>query len=252
MYEKLKSNSYVSTYDLLNQRQKSREFEIKISDLQKDKSDVLEQIKIERNSLRLLIENRPIDLSKNLQNYLAEKIDIVNQLEKKQKGAAGEILISPQDAIVLSMGPISVGSVVSGAEPIITLVPMDSKLKVLIKINEKDIIWLKNGAKVTLELNSFAAQRYGYMEGKLVNISPDVYQTPQNFYTEQAPILSNADSNFIGVVEITKDSLFGLPDYFRLMPGLKVTAYINVGKRRIITYFIDPIVSTITHSIREP
>ena len=41
------------------------------------------------------------------------------------------------------------------------------------------------------------------------------------------------------------------PD-FRLIPGMTTTAEIIIGKRRIISYLLDPVVKLFDESLREP
>ena len=51
---------------------------------------------------------------------------------------------------------------------------------------------------------------------------------------------------------IVKDNLVDVPEGFRLIPGMQISAHIKVGKRVLITYFIYPIIRTVDTSFREP
>lgn len=39
---------------------------------------------------------------------------------------------------------------------------------------------------------------------------------------------------------------------YRLVPGMRVTAEIKIGKRRIIEYLIDPLIKALDESLNEP
>ena len=43
-----------------------------------------------------------------------------------------------------------------------------------------------------------------------------------------------------------------VPENFRLMPGMTTTAEIKVGRRRVIEYFLYPLLRYQSESIREP
>ena len=51
---------------------------------------------------------------------------------------------------------------------------------------------------------------------------------------------------------ITENELKDIPPGFNLMPGMKVSGKFRVGKRRLITYFIYPLIRTLGNSFAEP
>ena len=46
--------------------------------------------------------------------------------------------------------------------------------------------------------------------------------------------------------------LENVPDNFRLMPGMATTVEIKVGRRKVIEYFLYPLLRYLDESIREP
>ena len=52
--------------------------------------------------------------------------------------------------------------------------------------------------------------------------------------------------------QITENELKDTPPGFNLMPGMKVSGKFRVGKRRLITYFIYPLIRTLGNSFAEP
>ncbi|MDP6069374.1 MAG: hypothetical protein QGG75_19290 [Alphaproteobacteria bacterium] len=61
-----------------------------------------------------------------------------------------------------------------------------------------------------------------------------------------------AETVYRSRIELKARKLREVPDSFRLTPGLTGSADITVGKRRIITYFIYPLVRAFDTSFREP
>ena len=55
-----------------------------------------------------------------------------------------------------------------------------------------------------------------------------------------------------GRVEFTNMQLEDLPEGSRLIPGMTLRAEIKVGKRSVLSYFLNPITRVFGESIREP
>ena len=49
-----------------------------------------------------------------------------------------------------------------------------------------------------------------------------------------------------------ENELKDIPPGFNLMPGMKVSGKFRVGQRRLITYFIYPLIRTLGNSFAEP
>ena len=99
------------------------------------------------------------------------------------------------------------------------------------------------GDLVRVKLASFPFQRHGTLEGRLRAVS-------EGTFTEERGM---AQAVFYeGRVRLTSVNLKEVPDDFRLVPGMACTAEIKVGKRRVIDYFIYPLVRHLESSIREP
>ena len=62
------------------------------------------------------------------------------------------------------------------------------------------------------------------------------------------PILGYVSKHLSNTDNFLKDT----PPGFNLMPGMKVSGKIRVGKRRLITYFIYPLIRTLGNSFAEP
>jgi HlyD family secretion protein len=56
----------------------------------------------------------------------------------------------------------------------------------------------------------------------------------------------------MGVSLITSAKLRNVPDHYRLIPGMSVTAEIKAGNRTVLSYFLYPLLRGLDESIREP
>jgi HlyD family secretion protein len=162
---------------------------------------------------------------------------------------------APDDGIVLDIPKRSVGSIMREGEPLISIIPTNSKIIGEIMINSKDVGYAKPGHHVVIKVDSFSYQRHGMLEGNLLSISEESY-IGGAFNNPNAVVpaaTSEASGAFHkGFVELTKTELDNLPEGARLIPGMTMSAEIKVGSRTVLGYFLNPITRGLSESIREP
>ena len=159
------------------------------------------------------------------------------------------VLSAPEDGVVLEVAKRSSGSVVQQAEPIATLIPLNSDLIADINISSSDVGYTKIGDEVVIKVDAFPYQRHGFLQGKVRSISED---SQSNNPQGQASGQSMSSAFHHSQILLTNTHLKAMPKGARLIPGMTLTAEIKVGKRTIISYFLYPITRGISESIREP
>ncbi|WP_300952159.1 HlyD family efflux transporter periplasmic adaptor subunit, partial [uncultured Desulfovibrio sp.] len=150
------------------------------------------------------------------------------------------------DAVVLEVAKRNVGSVADEAEALVTLVPLDAPLEVEVEVRPEDIGYVRVGQTARVKLSTLPFQKHGKIDAEVLAVSEDAFlrQTPageQSFYRAR--------------LKLPPDPLAGLrnlPQGFAIMPGMTVSGEINVGDRRIIEYFLYPILAGFDQSLREP
>jgi HlyD family secretion protein len=169
----------------------------------------------------------------------------VKQLDKAARRNAVTVLTAPADAIVLEIAQRSVGSVMKEAEPLYTLVPLDSPLEAEVSVEGLDIGHVGIGAEARLKLEAWPFQKHGVLSGKVRTVSDDAFTPDQKKDGQQRPY-------YKARVEVTATDLRDVPHTFHLIPGMAVTAEIKVGERKILSYFLYPLLRGLDESIREP
>lgn len=161
-----------------------------------------------------------------LENILVKTKQTVEQLSIK----------APADGRILSLATKTVGGVVTAAQPVAELVPDGTELVVDATVQNKDIGFIQVGQPVVIKVDTYSFQRYGYLKGTVKTISPDAILDEQQglVYKMKVDIESNKTSknNTIEVV-----------------PGMSVTAEITTGQRRIIEFFLDPLMTRVDASL---
>jgi len=167
------------------------------------------------------------------------------QLEKATRRNQVTVLTAPADAIVLEIAQRSVGSVIKEAEPLYTLVPLDSPLEAEVSVEGRDVGQVTTGAPARLKLDAWPFQKHGTLSGRVRTISEDSFNPESKKDETQRPY-------YKARVEVTSTTLRDVPQSFRLIPGMAVTAEIKTGRRSVLSYFLYPLLRGLDESIREP
>ncbi|NRR32660.1 HlyD family type I secretion periplasmic adaptor subunit [Oxalobacteraceae bacterium] len=186
---------------------------------------------------------------KMMEDLLAATRDrdgVNEQLAKADKRHQLVQLTAPVDAIVLEMGKLSQGSVVREAEPMMTLVPLNSPLEAEVQVDSLDIGYIKSGDVSHIKVDAFPFQQHGALDGSVRTISSD------SFKRDTANQGQGLDAFYVSRVSLGKTGLKKMKPDARLLPGMTVTAEVVVGKRSVMSYLLWPLTKAMDESIREP
>ncbi len=172
-----------------------------------------------------------------------QRMSLQEDLKKLERQQTDVIVRAPSEGMILNLHSLYPGAVISQGKSVVTLVPTGVELLTVFDVDPSDISKLIPDTSVKIQLNALPAQKHGELKGKLIYVSADTIDkdvdgNPGNFYRARAQIVDNE----------LKDT----PPGFHLLPGMKVSGKFRVGKRRLITYFIYPLVRTLGNSFSEP
>jgi len=159
------------------------------------------------------------------------------------------------DSVVLSVAPVNVGAVLQAAEQFITLVPIDTPLEIEAILDGRDAGFVEVGDPVTIKFDTFPYAIYGSAEGRVIVVSPDSFRNPDERSARGVrPRTANdfGSSYYRTRMSIDALQLHDLPQSFRLVPGMPVTADIKIGKRTILAYLFSRVVPVAKEGLREP
>ncbi len=163
--------------------------------------------------------------------------ELENNLAKAKRALEQTTITAPVDGTILALNTRTIGGVVNVAERIAQIVPDNDLLYVDVTLDNQDVGFVRVGQRVVIKVATYPFQRYGYLEGTVENISPDAIQDEKKGLVYKAKVkLSGANSS-------KKNRL-------KLLPGMSVSAEITTGKRRIIEFFLDPLMTHIDDSLK--
>jgi hemolysin D len=148
-------------------------------------------------------------------------------------------LVSPVDGTVQQLAVHTVGGVVTEAQPVMIIVPRDNVLEVEAFLENKDVGFVKQNQDAEVKIETFQYTKYGTIRAKVTSVSHDAISD------ERRGLIYSTR------VKMEKSSLDidGTP--VSLSPGMAVSVEIKTGRRRVIEYFLSPLIAHTSESLRE-
>ena len=170
----------------------------------------------------------------------------IEQLVKARKNQDLVDLRAPSDAIVQQTAKLSVGSVLTEAVPLFTLVPVNATLQAEVAIDARDIGFVRDGDPVSIKVEAYNYLRHGTVQGHVKLISEDTFKQDDN--NKQAAVRPY----YRALVTIDKVALANVPQGFKLNTGMPVTADVKVGERTVLSYLTHGALRSLNEGMREP
>jgi len=164
------------------------------------------------------------------------------------------VVTAPVDGVVLDVAQRSVGSILQGGEPFVTIIPAGSKLVADIGVASGDVGSIKPGDTVLMKVDAFPFTRHGFLRGHLSFISEEsLTNNSLSGNSGGAGALSGMGGGDFhrGEVEIDSTALKDMPEGARLLPGMTLRAEIKVGARSVVGFFLGPMTKGMSDALRE-
>ncbi|PWK30690.1 HlyD family type I secretion periplasmic adaptor subunit [Cupriavidus plantarum] len=177
-------------------------------------------------------------------------LEALNDGVQKEEGLAQELrkaavrvsqtrLTAPVDGTVQQLVAHTVGGVVTEAQPLMIIVPKDESLEIEAFVENKDIGFVVPGQEATVKLETFQYTKYGTVDGIVTSVSDDAINDEKRGLVYSMRVkLSRAWIDVEG-------------KRVNFTPGMAATAEIKTGKRKVIEYFLSPLMQYADESLRE-
>jgi len=189
------------------------------------------------NITKLFIEN-----ARNARQVAQREISELNETIKALKdNLKRTVITAPVDGVVKNLFFVTIGGVVRPGEAILDIVPTKDSLIVEARLQESDIGFVKPGQSAVVKLSSSDAVNFGQIDGIVERISPDTEQDENDNRIVFYNIFVELDQNYFESKEKT----------YYLVPGVKVTASIQIGERTLANYLLSPFIGSLGQSFQE-
>ncbi|HTR17563.1 MAG TPA: HlyD family type I secretion periplasmic adaptor subunit [Acetobacteraceae bacterium] len=200
------------------------------------------------------------DTSQQITDNSQKLSDLKGQLEHAALRRQLVELRATQDAVVLSVAKVSVGSVLQSGDQFFTLVPLNAPLEIETSIQGSEAGYVHPGDPVAIKFDTFPYIQYGGAVGTVRLISPDSFgsDTPVDAagrpnlpgQSAQTPVTTQVFYN--AKITIDRLTLHDLPRGSHIVPGMPVAADIKVGKRTPLQWLFSRIAPIAKEGMREP
>lgn len=245
-----------SKLNLFLSRAARLELEASLSHTRGDQVDLTHKLEKTRAERQAFIEDFRRTALQDLVDALAKRNSAAEDLKKAELRQHMVVLTTPVDAVVLDIAHRSIGSVAREAETLFTLVPRDAPLQAEVNVDSRDIGEVAVGQPVRIKFEAFPFQKYGTASGTVRIISDDSLTPESGGETadrDRRETTARPSHPYYRVlIDLTDMRLRNLPEGFRMPPGMTLTAEMKVGSRRVVSYFLYPLLRGLDESIREP
>ena len=173
-------------------------------------------------------------------NEATQKADSLQQelIKADQRGRLMR-LTAPVDGTVQQLAMHTIGGVVTPAQAIMVIVPRDNLLEIEALVENKDIGFVNPGQVAEVKVETFPFTKYGTIDAKVISVSNDAIQDEKRGLVYHAKVLMKRATISVEGKQVN------------LSPGMAVTVEIKTGQRRVIDYFLSPLMQYSNESLRE-
>lgn len=238
-YRKLLKDNFISRHGYLDREQVKIEQEqdlavsqARVREIRASLAEVQSrQVTLEAKTRRQLLDQH---------NLAAQKSSSLEQeLNKAEQHSRLMHLTAPVSGVVQQLAVHTVGGVVTPAQSLMVIVPYDNTLEIEAMLPNKDIGFVNPGQDAEVKVEAFPFTKYGILHGKITQVSSDAIAD------EKLGLI------YATRVHLDKDTLNVGNKIVRLTPGMAVTVEVKTGTRRVIEYFLSPLIQYSSESLRE-
>lgn len=165
---------------------------------------------------------------------LADKTKAANELKSNADQIifrnTKQTITSPCDGYVDKLFIHTIGGVVTPAQELFAVTPVNTPLLIKATVLNQDIGFVKEGMNVSVKIDTFNFQKYGMIEGEVKTVSKNSIQDEK-----LGPVYEVYITPLTHTLKVEGNDE-------NIRTGMSLTAEINVGKRRIIEFFIYPLI----------
>jgi hemolysin D len=220
----------------------SLEKEIDVKNGQAEQTSMkIDRIRDEMETFKSTFKEKLLsEFSTNVQSKNTLEAEVSSLKFKQGK----KFICSPVSGYVHQLPFKTVGGIVTTAQPVASLVPENTPLLVNALVFNKDIGFIKEGQNCVIKVDTYDFQKYGTIAGAVQTVFPfsvEEKDKEKAFEAGGYPLHLAMHSETLE----TKDG-----NAYRIKPGMSVMAEIHVGKRRVIEFFLFPVIKYLDEGLK--
>jgi len=238
-YDQLQRKGTGSRMEFLEVKQEQIEVEQNVSVQMARINQLNASIAANDSKRDMMISERFKNALQELQELTVQEAMLREELLKAEQRSSNYLLRAPIDGTVQELAVTTIGGVVTPAQEVMKIVPKGSAVEVEAQFLNKDIGFIHPGQLAEIKVDTFNFTKYGVIDAELSDLSNDAIQDEELGLVYKArfkPAQSELSIN---------------GKFVQLSPGMTVTAEVKTGKRRVIEFFLSPLLRYKQESLNE-
>lgn len=197
------------------------------------------QIAEARSSLQSYKSETYLEILETIRQDKKDLYTAEQELRKVTSLNGKNTIRSPINGVVHEMQIHTIGAVVTPAEVLMQIIPMDQKLEAEVYVRNEDIGYVRKGLTTEVKVNTFPFAEYGVLKGKVERVSGDAIED------EKLGLVYKL------IISLDGNTLYRGGNKYKIVPGMAVMAEIKTGSRRVLDFFTEPLTRGMDNSLRE-
>lgn len=154
------------------------------------------------------------------------------QLLQREDQVASTKILSPVDGVVKDVRITTVGGVLEAGGKLMEVVPSNDQLLIEIKVNPRDIAFIRPNQKAIVKISAYDPSIYGTMEAVVERISPDTLQDEVKREQYYYQVYVRTMQSWL----LTADNV-----KHEIVPGMPAIVDIKTGEKSVLDYILKPL-----------
>jgi len=211
--------------DLANLNARLRETEASLREVHSQKTEIAAQMR------RVTLDT--------LTGAMQQQASLEQELAKAELQGRLTLIRAPIAGTVQQLAIHTEAGVVTPAQALMMIVPLAPVLEVEAFLDNKDIGFVRKGQDAEVKVETFPYTRFGTIAARVMSVSHDAVSDDKRGLVYSTRVRLQRDTVQVGGAAAP------------LSPGMAVAVEIKTGRRRVIDYFLSPLIATTSESMRE-
>ena len=219
----------------------------------------MQQIQAERRSIQAKLAEAKAgymaDATDRRTKALMKIAQLKEDITKARQKESYRRLVAPVDGSVQGLKIHTPGAVVTTADTLMTIVPDGTGIEVDCLVPNKDIGFVSEGQDVEVKLEAFPFTRYGLIKGRVRKLGRDAATNPNAAPPGSMAAMAQtprggsgappAELAYPAKVTLLQDWILVDGRHEKIRAGMRVSAEIKTGDRRVIEYLLSPVMQAV-------
>jgi membrane fusion protein, hemolysin D len=238
-HKALLEKQYGARIHYLELLQAQTELERSIPVLRARERQFLETVAALESRIRAAMSEQRKNNLLELASLNTQRSALEQELRKSSQRRRQLVLSAPVAGSVQQLVVHTVGGVVTPGQELMRIVPEQVAVEVEALLQNKDIGFVVEGQVAEIKVDTFNFTKYGLIAARVDDISNDAVEDQRLGWVFKTRLL------------LQRSQIAVEGKAVKLSPGMAVTAEIKTGKRRLIEFFLSPLLRYRQESVRE-